>query len=75
MLKVNIDITFSKILSLLTLISSVIVSILLKSTECFIVGSSTATAIIVHKQYQDRVKQTNNGQQDISNISNNTGII
>lgn len=52
----NIEITLSKILAYLTLGAGIAVSIILKDPMSFGVGVGAASAMVLNKQYQDRVK-------------------
>ncbi len=53
-MKFRLEITFSKILSLLLLISSIYVSIKLEDSASFITTITIVGGIITNKQYQDR---------------------
>jgi len=55
-IKFNIIITLSKILAYLTLGASTAVAIVLKDPLPFGVGVGAASAMILNKQYQDRVR-------------------
>ncbi len=55
-MKINIELTFSKIFSLILLLSSIYLSIKLKDAIPFITVVPIVGGIIVNKQYNDRRK-------------------
>lgn len=58
-MRFNIDITFSKIFSLILLISSIYLSIRLNDAIPFVTVAPIVGGIIVNKQYNDRKKEVN----------------
>lgn len=58
-MKFRLEITFSKILSLLLLISSIYVSIKLEDSASFVTTITVVGGIITNKQYQDRKANKN----------------
>ena len=68
MVKFNIEVTLSKVLAYLSLGAGIAVSIVLKEPTSFAVGIGAASAMVLNKQYQDRIKvkyQNGNGKVEV----------
>lgn len=56
-MKINIEITFSKIMAFLILILSTAITLNLEDVSVFSISLPIIAAMVVNKQYQDRIKK------------------